>query len=258
MRWSRRSWRRPRSRAHERGRRGAFDAYERAMQRRFLAKDAVSWLVQAFLGRPVPVRLRRPAGRRASDGSCDDGSRDGRPRPGRPRARSAVPGCAARAMTGPRRTRVGAYAICPRRRRPDPAVPHRASVAPGEIWTLPGGGLEFGERPEVAVLRELPRRAATRARSSRWPTSRIGCSRVRSRAGAGCTRSGSSTASGSSVATLRDEVDGSTDTCAWFTPEAAARLTSRACPAGAPVDRGRPRRRCALGGRGAPAADPAG
>jgi flavin-dependent dehydrogenase len=39
--------------AHERGHRGAFDAYERAMQRRFLAKDAVSWLVQAFLGRPV-------------------------------------------------------------------------------------------------------------------------------------------------------------------------------------------------------------
>ena len=39
--------------AHERGRLGAFDAYERAMQRRFLAKDAVSWLVQAFLGRPV-------------------------------------------------------------------------------------------------------------------------------------------------------------------------------------------------------------
>lgn len=39
--------------AHERGRTGAFEAYDRAMQRRFLAKDAVSWLVQAFLGRPV-------------------------------------------------------------------------------------------------------------------------------------------------------------------------------------------------------------
>jgi len=38
--------------AHQRGRLGAFDAYDRAMQRRFLAKDAVSWLVQAFLGRP--------------------------------------------------------------------------------------------------------------------------------------------------------------------------------------------------------------
>ena len=30
----------------------ALDAYDRAMRRRFLAKDAVSWLVQAFLARP--------------------------------------------------------------------------------------------------------------------------------------------------------------------------------------------------------------
>ena len=39
--------------AHVRGRSGAFEAYERAMQRRFLAKDVVSWLVQGFLGRPA-------------------------------------------------------------------------------------------------------------------------------------------------------------------------------------------------------------
>jgi len=39
--------------AHGRGRAGAFAAYERAMQRRFLAKDVVSWLVQAFLGQPA-------------------------------------------------------------------------------------------------------------------------------------------------------------------------------------------------------------
>ncbi len=39
--------------AHRRGRSDAFDAYDRAMQRRFLAKDAVSWLVQAFLTRPT-------------------------------------------------------------------------------------------------------------------------------------------------------------------------------------------------------------
>ena len=36
-----------------RGRSGAFEAYARAMDRRFLAKDAVSWLVQTFLGRPA-------------------------------------------------------------------------------------------------------------------------------------------------------------------------------------------------------------
>jgi menaquinone-9 beta-reductase len=39
--------------ARDRGRSGAFAAYDRSMQRRFLAKDAVSWLVQAFLGRPA-------------------------------------------------------------------------------------------------------------------------------------------------------------------------------------------------------------
>ncbi len=49
--------------AHGRGRAGAFDAYDRVMQRRFLAKDAVSWLVQGFLGRPV---LFEYAARRAA------------------------------------------------------------------------------------------------------------------------------------------------------------------------------------------------
>jgi len=39
--------------ANDRGRRGAFAAYDRAMRRRFLAKDVVSWLVQGFLGQPV-------------------------------------------------------------------------------------------------------------------------------------------------------------------------------------------------------------
>ena len=39
--------------ARSRGRRGAFAAYERAMQRRFLAKDGVSWLVQVFLAQPA-------------------------------------------------------------------------------------------------------------------------------------------------------------------------------------------------------------
>jgi flavin-dependent dehydrogenase len=45
----------------------AFAAYDRAMQRRFLAKDAVSWLVQAFLGRPVlfEYAARRVAARPA-------------------------------------------------------------------------------------------------------------------------------------------------------------------------------------------------
>lgn len=39
--------------ARQRGRTGAFGAYERVMQRRFLAKDVVSWLVQVFLAEPA-------------------------------------------------------------------------------------------------------------------------------------------------------------------------------------------------------------
>src|SRR5687768_239044 len=43
----------------------AAGAYDRAMRRRFAAKDAVSWLVQAFLARPVPFEYaaRRLAAR---------------------------------------------------------------------------------------------------------------------------------------------------------------------------------------------------
>ena len=50
-----------------RGRHDALPAYERTMQRRFLAKDAVSWLVQGFLGQPVlfEYAARRVAARSA-------------------------------------------------------------------------------------------------------------------------------------------------------------------------------------------------
>jgi flavin-dependent dehydrogenase len=44
---------------------GAADAYDRAMRRRFAAKDVVSWLVQSFLGHPrlFEYAARRLAGR---------------------------------------------------------------------------------------------------------------------------------------------------------------------------------------------------
>ena len=54
-------------RARARGKRDAFAAYERAMQRRFLAKDGVSSLVQVFLARPAMFEYaaRRVAARPA-------------------------------------------------------------------------------------------------------------------------------------------------------------------------------------------------
>ena len=64
MRWCRRSSRAGPS-LHGGSRRGgtALAAYDRQMRRRFLAKDAVSSLVQAFLGRP---RLFEYAARRVA------------------------------------------------------------------------------------------------------------------------------------------------------------------------------------------------
>ena len=53
--------------AHSGGHQGAFAAYERSMQRRFVAKDGVSWLVQAFLARPT---LFEYAARRIADRSA--------------------------------------------------------------------------------------------------------------------------------------------------------------------------------------------
>ena len=96
---SRPSWRpRPSGRAPA-GRRDAFAAYDRAMQRRFLAKDGVSWLVQAVPGPARPVRVRGSPGRRPSGRPCDDGPRDGRSRRRRPGARPALPRRAPRAVS---------------------------------------------------------------------------------------------------------------------------------------------------------------
>ncbi|CAN5598488.1 hypothetical protein BH20CHL7_BH20CHL7_14230 [soil metagenome] len=53
------------------------------------------------------------------------------------------------------RTRVAAYALW-RDVEGRVLLCHIApSVGAGDIWTLPGGGLQFGEPPAAAVLREL-------------------------------------------------------------------------------------------------------
>ncbi len=218
--------------AHRRGRTEAFAAYERAMQRRFMTKDAVSWLVQAFLGEAGPLRVRRQTGRRPAGRSCDDGSRDGRSGPSRPRARPALSRLAPRAVTGedapdgmvgrgstrPTRTRLGSYAIC----LDDAGRILLARLSPFEVeaevgaWTLPGGGVDFGEHPDVAVIRELEEETGLHGAivsvggifSHVYPDSPFARGgdlhflgiiyRVRVTGG-----------------DLRAEVGGSTDTCAW-------------------------------------------
>ena len=57
-------------------------------------------------------------------------------------------------MSTGRRTRVAAYAVCVR----DDAmllVRLAASSGAGGLWAMPGGGVDWGEAPRDAVLREL-------------------------------------------------------------------------------------------------------
>lgn len=50
-----------------------------------------------------------------------------------------------------RRTRVGAYAVC----RQDGAILLCRLASDRTRWTLPGGGIDFGEHPEDAARREV-------------------------------------------------------------------------------------------------------
>ena len=121
------------------------------------------------------------------------------------------------------RVRVAAYAVV---RDEDDRVllcHIHPSVGVGDIWTLPGGGLDFGEPPAKAALRELEeetgfvgeierlievddRLFASADGGDRMHAIRI-VYEVRIVDGA-----------------LRDEADGSTDTCRWVAPEEARRM----------------------------------
>jgi 8-oxo-dGTP diphosphatase len=119
-----------------------------------------------------------------------------------------------------RLVRVAAYAVC---RDRDRLLCCR--LAPGEpspgSWTLPGGGIDFGEHPEAAVLRELAEETGLEGRVD-------GIAAVLSRVYAGRLPDGRPremqaiallyrvTVIGGS---LRDEPDGSTDRAAWLTRE---------------------------------------
>lgn len=125
----------------------------------------------------------------------------------------------------PQRTRVAAYAVATD--DDDRLLLCRTApgVVPQQTWLLPGGGLHFGESPHAAVIRELDEEAGLDGEILRLldvhdrlldrvddgertqlHSIRI-IYRVRVTGGE-----------------LRDEADGSTDTCAWFTREEAAGL----------------------------------
>ena len=97
------------------------------------------------------------------------------------------------------------------------------AVGVGDVWTLPGGGLDFGESPAHAALRELEEEPGFVGEIGRLVevddrlfTSADGADRMHAirivyevRIVGG---------------TLRDEPDGSTDTCRWVAPEEARRM----------------------------------
>jgi 8-oxo-dGTP diphosphatase len=117
----------------------------------------------------------------------------------------------------PQVTRVAAYGVCldVERRlllcRLGPEEPN-----PG-FWTLPGGGLNFGEPPAEAALRELAEETGltgeivSLAAVESW--SREGFQAIQIIYRVNLTGG-----------ELRDETDGSTDAAAWFGPKELATL----------------------------------
>jgi 8-oxo-dGTP diphosphatase len=121
------------------------------------------------------------------------------------------------------RIRVAAYALC----RDDAGQVLLCHIAPsvgaGDLWTLPGGGLGFGEAPADAVIRELAEETGYAGEvdglldvSDRLFDDGPGADRLHAiRIVYGVRITGGE---------LRDEPDGSTDTCRWLTLEEARRL----------------------------------
>jgi 8-oxo-dGTP diphosphatase len=120
-------------------------------------------------------------------------------------------------------TRVGAYALAMDDAGRVLLCRIAPSVVAGEVWTLPGGGLEFGEAPHDAVIRELAEESGYEGEI----VSLVGVtSRVFDRTDDGGQRHAIRIIYRVRITggELRDEVGGSTDTCAWFAPADARKL----------------------------------
>jgi len=118
------------------------------------------------------------------------------------------------------RTRLGAYALA----TDDDGRILLCRLSADEVeagaWTLPGGGVEFGEHPDDTVLRELEEESGLTGRidgtlgifSHVYPRSRAAN-------GADLHFVGMLYRVTPTGGELRDELEGSTETCAWFAPD---------------------------------------
>lgn len=124
-----------------------------------------------------------------------------------------------------RRTRVGAYAVCQDRK----GRILLCRLAPGYglagHWTLPGGGLEFGEDPLEGVLRELEEETGLSGRILELTTVSSRLVRVNGRAGPAELHSIRIVYRVEITGgILRHEINGSTERCDWFHPGEAESL----------------------------------
>jgi ADP-ribose pyrophosphatase YjhB (NUDIX family) len=126
-------------------------------------------------------------------------------------------------VTTPERTRVAAYALCVDQAGKILLCRMAPSVIPGEIWTLPGGGIQFGESPETAVLRELGEETGQGGEIVRLVEVNDRVLQLESRPG---------TVHAIRImyevrvtgGQLREESEGTTDACSWYTIDEAERL----------------------------------
>lgn len=122
---------------------------------------------------------------------------------------------------------MGAYALCIDER--DRLLLARVGVSDTVRgrWTLPGGGLDWGERPEDGVLRELEEETGLTASEFMGVVGVHSDSRPRTaeRQRDSVHMIGIVYRLAGLDGELRPERDGSTDTCAWFT-----RAEARALP----------------------------
>jgi 8-oxo-dGTP diphosphatase len=118
-----------------------------------------------------------------------------------------------------RRTRLGSYSLC----LDDEGRILLARLSALEVdvgaWTMPGGGVEFGEHPDAAAVRELEEETGLIGEIG-------GIAGIFSHVYMGSRFAGGGDLHFLGIVywmrivggELRDEIDGTTDTCAWFGP----------------------------------------